>query len=178
MVIYIRKIIILQIWRNLVNSLQQDRKRGEFRQQFKFLLDNTPYVTPGKSLNELQVLFMGHECFESLTGQEIQAIYEQHQIELIEKAKRAFVELMLEHAEVFAQVQTASPMATITQQQVREIFDILQEDSRYKALDRLDQERRLMLLQHLGFVHCPQREHCPSYPNCMDSIVSHVETLL
>lgn len=78
----------LQIWRNLVNSLQQDRKRGEvrtlipdklmletksannftisqYRQQFKFLLDNTPYVTPGKSLNELQVLFMGHECFVS-----------------------------------------------------------------------------------------------------------------
>ncbi|XP_035709893.1 rho GTPase-activating protein 190 isoform X2 [Folsomia candida] len=163
------------IWRNLVNSLQQDRKRGEYRQQFKFLLDNTPYVTPGKSLNELQVLFMGHECFEALTGQEIQAIYEQHQIELIEKAKRAFVELMLEHAEVFAQVRSdSSPMATITQQQVREIFEILQEDSRYKALDRLDQERRLMLLQHLGFVHCPQREHCPSYPNCMDSMVERI----
>lgn len=95
---------------------------------------------------------------------------------MIEKAKRAFIELMLEHAEVFAQTASASPMATITQQQVREIFDILQEDSRYKALDRLDQERRLMLLQHLGFVHCPQREHCPSYPNCMDSMVS--ESLL
>ena len=121
---------------------------------------------------------MGHECFETLTGQEIQAIYEQHQIELIEKAKRAFVELMLEHAEVFAQVQTASPMATITQQQVREIFDILQEDSRYKALDRLDQERRLMLLQHLGFVHCPQREHYPSYPTCMDSLVSKSATIV
>lgn len=37
-------------------------------------------VTPGKSLNELQVLFMGHECFEALTGQEIQAIYEQVKI--------------------------------------------------------------------------------------------------
>lgn len=49
----------------------------------------------------------------------------QHQIELIEKAKRAFVELMLEHAEVFAQVRSdSSPMATITQQQVREIFEV------------------------------------------------------
>ncbi|CAG7835441.1 unnamed protein product [Allacma fusca] len=162
------------VWRNLINSLQADRKRGEFRQQFKFLLDNTPYVTPGKSLNELQVLFMGHECFEALTGQEIQTIYEQHQSELIEKAKRAFVELMLEHAEVFSQVHSSSPMATITQQQVREMVEILQEDSRYKALDRLDQERRLMLLQHLGFVHCPIREHCPSFPNCMDSVVERL----
>jgi len=115
---------------------------------------------------------MGHDCFEALTGQEIQNIYEQHQAELIEKAKRGFVELMLEHADIFSQVHSASPMATITQQQVREMVEILQEDSRYKALDRLDQERRLMLLQHLGFVHCPLREHCPSSPNCMDSVVS------
>lgn len=162
------------VWRNIINSLQQDRKRVEYRQQFKFLLDNTPYVTPGKSLQELQVLFMGHECFEALTGQEIQTIYEQHQAELIEKAKRSFIELMLEHAEIFAQVQTSSPMATITQQQVREVMEILSEDSRYKALDRLDQERKLMFLQHLGFVHCPQREHCPSFPNCMDSLVERL----
>lgn len=79
---------------------------------------------------------------------------------------------MLEHAEIFAQVHSVSPMATITQQQVREMVEILQEDSRYKALDRLDQERRLMLLQHLGFVHCPLREHCPAFPACMDSVVS------
>ena len=115
---------------------------------------------------------MGHECFEALTGQEIQLIYEQHQSELIEKAKRAFVELMLEHAEVFSQIHSSSPMATMTQQQVRDMVEILQEDSRYKALDRLDQERRLMLLQHLGFVHLPIREHCPAFPNCMDSVVS------
>ena len=159
------------MWRNIVNSAQADRKRGEYRLKFKLLLDNTPYVTPGKSLNELQVLFMGHDCFEALTGAEIQNIYEQHQIELIEKAKRAFIELMLEHADIFSAVHSASPMATITQQQVREMVEILQEDSRYKALDRLDQERRLMLLQHLGFVHCPLREHCPSYPNCMDCVV-------
>ncbi|CAL8073134.1 unnamed protein product [Orchesella dallaii] len=162
------------VWRNMINNLQADRKRVEYRQQFKFLLDNTPYVTPGKSLSELQVLFMGHECFEALTGTEIQSIYEQHQAELGDKAKRSFVELMLEHAEIFAQVQTSSPMATITQQQVREVMDILGEDSRYKALDRLDQERKLMFLQHLGFVHCPQREHCPSFPNCMDSLVERL----
>lgn len=42
---------------------------------------------------------------------------------------------------------------------------------RYKALDRLDQDRKLMLFQHLGFVHCPIREHCPAFPNCMDSLI-------
>lgn len=46
--------------------------------------------------------------------------------------------------------------------------------SRYKALDRLDQDRKLMLFQHLGFVHCPIREHCPAYPNCMDALIERI----
>ena len=29
--------------------------------------------------------------------------------------------------------------------------------SRYKALDRMDADRKLLLFQHLGFVHCPIR---------------------
>ena len=45
---------------------------------------------------------------------------------------------------------------------------------RYKLLDRLDQDRKLMLFQHLGFVHCPIREHCPAFPNCMDALIERV----
>lgn len=31
-----------------------------------------------------------------------------------------------------------------------------------------------MLLKHLGFVHCPIREHCPAYPNCMDALIERI----
>ena len=31
-----------------------------------------------------------------------------------------------------------------------------------------------MLFQHLGFVHCPIREHCPAFPNCMDALIERV----
>ena len=62
----------------------------------------------------------------------------------------------------------------MTQEDIREIIETLQEDSRYKALDRLDQHRQLMLYQHLGFVHSPIREHCPAYPNCVDSLVERI----
>lgn len=41
-------------------------------------------------------------------------------------------------------------------------------------LDRLDQDRKLMLFQHLGFVHCPIREHCPAFPNCMDALIERI----
>ena len=28
--------------------------------------------------------------------------------------------------------------------------------------------------QHLGFVHCPIREHCHAFPNCIDSLVERI----
>ncbi|KAG8238491.1 hypothetical protein J437_LFUL018421, partial [Ladona fulva] len=31
-----------------------------------------------------------------------------------------------------------------------------------------------MLFQHLGFVHCPIREHCPAFPNCMDALIERI----
>lgn len=43
--------------------------------------------------------------------------------------------------------------------------------SRYKILDKAEQDRKLVLFQHLGFVHCPLREHCPALPNCVDNTV-------
>ncbi|KAK6631018.1 hypothetical protein RUM44_003190 [Polyplax serrata] len=162
------------VYKNHVNALQQDLKRLEWKKQFKQLLEDTGYVTPGKLLSEVRVLFMGRECFETLSETDCQMIYDQHQKEIIEKAKHNFQELLLEHADLFYHFKSIAPAGTITQDYVKEITDALQEDSRYKALDRLDQDRKLMLFQHLGFVHCPIREHCPAFPNCMDALIERI----
>ena len=78
-----------------------------------------------------------------------------------------FQELLLERADLFYQFRS-SPAGTVTQDDILDITEKLQEDSRFKALDRLDADRKLMLFQHLGFVHCPIREHCHAFPNCID----------
>uniref|UniRef100_T1J1J5 Rho GTPase-activating protein 190 n=1 Tax=Strigamia maritima TaxID=126957 RepID=T1J1J5_STRMM len=161
-------------YRNHVNNLEADQKRTEMRQQFKRLLEETGYVTPGKSLSEVHVLLMGRECYEALSDIDRQEMYDMHQKEIIERARHNFQELLLEHAECFYRFTSAAPTGTMTQDDINQITDTLQEDSRYKSLDRLDQERKLMLLRHLGFVHCPFREHCPSYPNCMDCFIERV----
>lgn len=54
------------------------------------MLEETGYVTPGKHLSEVRVLFMGRECFEELSHHDCQEIYDQHQKEIIEKAKHNF----------------------------------------------------------------------------------------
>lgn len=118
------------------------------------MLEDTGYVTPGKLLAEVRVLFMGRECFEALTDQDCQQIYDQHQKEIVEKAKHNFQvrfvfceeckiifescieflncsqELLLEHADLFYHFKSIAPTGTITQADIKEITDALQEDSR------------------------------------------------
>lgn len=117
---------------------------------------------------------MGRECFEALSEHDCQLIYDNHQRDIIEKAKINFQELLLEHADLFHHFKSIEPSGSITQEDVKEITEVLKDDLRYKLLDRLDQDRKLMLFQHLGFVHCPIREHCPAYPNCMDALVERI----
>ncbi|XP_017768448.1 PREDICTED: rho GTPase-activating protein 190 isoform X5 [Nicrophorus vespilloides] len=166
------------VYKNHVNVLQQEQKRLEmpkrWKKQFKQLLEDTGYVTPGKHLSEVRVLFMGRECFEALSEHDCQQIYDAHQRELIENAKHNFQELLLENADLFYHFKSIAPTGTITQDDIKEITDVLQDDFRYKMLDRLDQDRKLMLFQHLGFVHCPIREHCPAFPNCMDALIERI----
>ncbi|XP_058840161.1 rho GTPase-activating protein 190, partial [Topomyia yanbarensis] len=162
------------VFKNHMNALQQEQKRLEWKKQFKKLLEETGYVTPGKQLSEVRVLFMGRECFEALSEHDCQQIYDNHQRELIETAKHNFQELLMEHADLFYHFKNIEPSGTITQNDVKEITDVLQEDLRYKLLDRLDQDRKLMLFQHLGFVHCPIREHCPAFPNCIDALIERI----
>ena len=116
------------------------------KKEFKKLLEDMGCVTPGKNLGEVKVLFLGRECFENLSDPEIQDIYDLHQREIILKAKKNFQELLLERADLFYQFRS-SPAGTVTQDDILDITEKLQEDSRFKALDRLDADRKLMLFQ-------------------------------
>ncbi|XP_047740422.1 rho GTPase-activating protein 190 isoform X3 [Hyalella azteca] len=162
------------VYKNHVNALQAELEMREMRDRFKQLLEETGYVTAGKRLDEVRVLFMGRESFDSLTEHDRQIIYDQHQKEITEKARANYMELLLEHAELFNHFKSVAPNGSVTQEDVRDITQALNTDSRHKALDRLDGERTLLLLQHLGFIHCPKPEHCPAYPNCTDTLVNKI----
>ena len=91
-------------------------------------------------------MFMGRECWEGLPEVERQKIYELHQQDLITRCKKNFQELLLEKADLFYQFRS-SPAGTVTQDDIMEITDTLAEDGRFKALDRLDADRKLLLFQ-------------------------------
>ncbi|XP_047540656.1 rho GTPase-activating protein 190 isoform X1 [Vanessa atalanta] len=157
------------IFKTYLHEAQEKQRNYEWCQQFKRLLEETGYVTPGKQLSEVRVLLMGRECYEALTEEQQQRVYDEHQREIQRRAKHNLQELLLEHADLFYHFKRISPTGTITQEDIKEITDVLQDDFRYKMLDRMEQDRKLMLFQHLGFVHCPMREHCPAAAACLDA---------
>ncbi|CAH2060651.1 unnamed protein product, partial [Iphiclides podalirius] len=157
------------VFKTFLHEAQEEQRNYEWCQQFKRLLEETGYVTPGKQLAEVRVLLMGRECYEALTEEQQQRVYDQHQRQIQRRAKHNLQELLLEHADLFYHFKSISPTGTITQEDIKEITDVLQDDFRYKMLDRMEQDRKLMLFQHLGFVHCPMREHCPAASNCLDA---------
>ncbi|XP_068624709.1 rho GTPase-activating protein 190 [Battus philenor] len=157
------------VFKTYLHEAQEEQRNYEWCQQFKRLLEETGYVTPGKQLSEVRVLLMGRECYEALTEEQQQRVYDQHQRQIQRRAKHNLQELLLEHADLFYHFKSISPTGTITQEDIKEITDVLQDDFRYKMLDRMEQDRKLMLFQHLGFVHCPMREHCPAGSNCLDA---------
>ena len=99
------------------------------RHDFKKLLEEMGCVTPGKGLNEVKVLFLGRESFENLPEKDIMEIYDLHQREIIQKAKKSFQELLLERSDLFYQFRS-SPAGTVTQDDILDITDALHEDSR------------------------------------------------
>lgn len=101
-----------------------------WKKQFKKLLDEAGFVTPGKQLSEVRVLFMGRECFEALSEHDCQQIYDNHQKEIVDRAKHNFQELLLEHADLFYHFKSIEPSGTITQDDVKDITDVLQDDVR------------------------------------------------
>lgn len=111
---------------------------SRWKKQFKKLLEEAGYVTPGKQLSEVRVLFMGRECFEALSEHDCQQIYDNHQKEIVDKAKHNFQELLLEHADLFYHFKSIEPSGTITQDDIKEITDVLQEDIRYAELEVME----------------------------------------
>ncbi|NXL86498.1 RHG35 protein, partial [Alectura lathami] len=54
------------------------------------------------------------------------------------------------------------------------IQEVLGEEQRFKALQKLQAERDALILKHVHFVYHPTKETCPSCPLCVDSRIEHL----
>lgn len=155
-----------EIYEKHLEELRNDRKRVEMRMEFKEKLVSSPFVTPGKPWEEARSFIMNEEFYQWLEEPEYLDLYNKHQKEIIDKAKEDFQELLLEYSELFYELEVdAKP----SKEKMGAIQEVLGEESRFKALQKLQADRDALVLKHIHFVYHPTKDTCPNSPYCVDS---------
>ncbi|XP_069738643.1 rho GTPase-activating protein 35 [Phaenicophaeus curvirostris] len=160
-----------QLYEAHLEKLRNERKRAEMRRAFKENLETSPFITPGKPWEEARSFIMNEEFYVWLEESVYMDIYGKHQKQIIEKAKEEFQELLLEYSELFYELELdAKP----SKEKMGVIQDVLGEEQRFKALQKLQAERDALILKHIHFVYHPTKETCPSCPSCADSKIEQL----
>ncbi|XP_048016328.1 rho GTPase-activating protein 35 [Megalobrama amblycephala] len=153
------------IYESHLEHLRNERKRAEMRFEFKEKLASSPFVTPGKPWEEARSFIMNEEFYQWLEEPEYLDIYNKYQKIIIDQAKEDFQELLLEYSELFYELEVdAKP----SKEKMGAIQEVLGEEQRFKALQKLQAERDALVLKHIHFVYHPTKETCPSSPHCVD----------
>ncbi|XP_003228084.1 rho GTPase-activating protein 35 [Anolis carolinensis] len=160
-----------QLYEAHLEKLRNERKRAEMRRAFKENLETSPFITPGKPWEEARSFIMNEDFYMWLEESVYMDIYGRHQKQIIEKAKEEFQELLLEYSELFYELELdAKP----SKEKMGVIQDVLGEEQRFKALQKLQAERDALILKHIHFVYHPTKETCPSCPACIDAKIEHL----
>lgn len=148
-----------------------EEKRQSTKEMFAQMLTSMK-IPVGKPFIELKHIFAGNTDLELLNDQKLFEIYVEYQNNLLQQARLDFQELLLENAEHLHHLTLSDKV--IRQEDIKTINAILQHDERYQALDRFDQDRTLMMIRHLSFLHSQMSEQCPSHPNCVESEIERL----
>ncbi|XP_033928051.1 rho GTPase-activating protein 35 [Melopsittacus undulatus] len=155
-----------QLYEAHLEKLRNERKRAEMRRAFKENLETSPFITPGKPWEEARSFIMNEDFYLWLEEAVYMDIYGKHQKQIIDRAKEDFQELLLEYSELFYELELdAKP----SKEKMGVIQEVLGEEQRFKALQKLQAERDALILKHIHFVYHPTKETCPSCPQCVDS---------
>lgn len=160
-----------RIYLSHVQHLISEKRRLEMKEKFRKTLERVHFISPGQPWEEIMCFVMEDEAYKYITEADRRDVYTQHQHEIVEQAKEDFQEMLFEHAELFYDLDLN---ATPSCDKMSEIHAVLNEEPRYRALQKLAPDRESLLLKHIGFVYHPTKETCLSGAGCVDLKVEQV----
>lgn len=164
-------------------------------------------IKPGTTWIDANTYLLGRECYEYLCEDERKQVYEEFQKDLILKAKLDYKELLNENIELLlrklliytvdnseATTTTTTMSSSLndvalkrfyyqfkspTHNDINEIMNDLREnDERHKFLDKLNEERKGLLLKHIAFLmnlvnnKTNNKAYCSYGKLCIDNEIS------
>ncbi|KAG5857473.1 hypothetical protein ANANG_G00019830 [Anguilla anguilla] len=160
-----------RIYQNHVQHLISEKRRVEMKEKFKKTLERVHFISPGQPWEEVMCFVMEDEAYKYISETDRRDVYSRHQREIVERAKEEFQEMLFEHAELFYDLDLN---ATPSCDKMSEIHTVLNEEPRYRALQKLAPDRESLLLKHIGFVYHPTKETCLSGQSCVDMKVEQI----
>ncbi|XP_056446318.1 rho GTPase-activating protein 5 [Gadus chalcogrammus] len=160
-----------RIYQNHVQHLFSEKRRVEMKDRFKKTLERVHFIGAGQPWEEVMCFVMEDEAYKYITESDRRDVYSRHQLEIVERAKEDFQEMLFEHAELFYDLDLN---ATPSCDKMSEIHCVLNEEPRYRALQKLVPDRESLLLKHIGFVYHPTKQTCLSGQSCVDLKVEQV----
>ncbi|XP_048781294.2 rho GTPase-activating protein 5-like isoform X4 [Ostrea edulis] len=163
------------VYQRHLKQLQEAHKKIQLRDQFKKLLSETSQVTPGATLEDTYLSFVGKDCYIGLSQSERDDVFDDYQEELKNQVKHEFHDLLWERTETFIR-QRMQPNSSdkITQEDLNLIKEEIEKDPRYRRLDKMEDDRDVILINHLGFLECPSSERCYYKDLCAETQVQSV----
>ena len=151
-------------------KLRESARKSRMKVEFRKLLELTIEIRPGTSWAEASSWIASEEPYKYLDETERNKIFAAYLREITFNAKTEFQELLFESANKFSKLSKESRPAD---SEMKELYNYLQHDYRYKNLENLDNARDILLFNHMALMQSPNR--CLSGPEkCMDRRIQHV----
>ncbi len=153
-----------------VKKLMESARKVRMKTEFRKLLELTPKIRPGTSWSDAYLWLSNEESYKCLDEHERKEIFEKYLREITLAAKVDFQELLFESAPKF---MTLDPTCRPSEAEMKEIYDHLQEDERYKKLENVGNARDILLFNHIALMQSSTR--CLSgVEKCMDRLMQEV----
>lgn len=154
-----------------IDKLREAEKRVRMKNEFRKLLELTPQIRPGSEWDEIEGILQNEESYKYLTESDRKEIFNSYLNDIAEKAKADFQELLFESASCFTKLE---PNATTpSEDDMKAIYASLCLDDRYRRLDKLENARKIRILNHIALLNSSTRCLCGP-EKCSDRLMQEI----
>ena len=157
------------MFRTHIKNLRERREIDLAKLEFRKLLIHVPNILPGMHISTIEPYVKYENCYMKLSDSDRKIIYQEYQLDLTERCKTDFIELLFESSDLHkALVAIDKENSSLDISQLKRYIS---KDNRYKRLKHLKSTAIDQIL--LDYIDCTQRKGRCIYSGgkCMNKVM-------